>query len=302
MIPGRLILAMACALLFSGCMSGFCRKPGSPKAPLLGGVWAETKCKVKNVASAAKSKCGFRNKLPRQACEPKPYFSIGYSYKKDIKVVKKNAKMCAHKSMRSLGGRFSRDFKDGFETAYTDISLGASGATPPIPPEKYWKAHFRTLRGHARAQQWFEGYRAGAQHAEATGFTRFNEIPSSRESVALGRGYSGGLQPAGYVEPQNFSPEMFGAPGAPGSAMPIPTRAQPMFGPPAQPMFGPAAQPMFGEPGAPGGAMPIPAGAQPMFGPPAQPMFGPPSATGTAPFGNGVQIPQFSPQTGPTIW
>ncbi len=265
MISRRLCLAIACLFFLSGCLMPCGRKPNSPKVSIFGSVWAETKCKAKNVASAAKSKCGFSSKLPRQACEPKRYFSFGYSFKKDTKVVRKNAKLCAHKSMRNLGGRFSKDYKDGFETAYVDIALGASGATPAIPPEKYWKAYFRTNRGRARAQQWFEGYRSGSQHAEATGFTRFNDIASSGEVVATRPGQSHQVMPAGFVAPQQVPPGM---------------------------LMGPSV---------PNGMGPMPAGT-PMFGPPTAIPYGMQNGMQQSPIGPGVQIPQFAPPRGPRVW
>lgn len=73
----------------------------------------------------------------------------------------------------------SRDFSTGFVQAYVDVAEGGSGNTPAVPPERYWKRCNRTASGHGRAEEWFAGYRAGAQLAEAECNREFNQVPLS---------------------------------------------------------------------------------------------------------------------------
>lgn len=91
------------------------------------------------------------------------------------------------------------DFRRGFEQAYIDVSQGASGAVPALPPPSYWKAKSRTPAGHQRAQEWFAGYAAGASRAVAY-YGGYNQVASSGapgyEAGLPGLGMYGGSFPA----------------------------------------------------------------------------------------------------------
>lgn len=76
-------------------------------------------------------------------------------------------------------GNPSFDFREGWRQAYIDLAFGADGATPAIPPEKYWKANNRTCPGHERVKDWFAGYEAGVCNARAQGRTDYITIQSS---------------------------------------------------------------------------------------------------------------------------
>jgi hypothetical protein len=71
------------------------------------------------------------------------------------------------------------DFRQGFIQAYVDIALGASGALPPVPPERYWKACQRDPQGYCEANDWFTGYSAGAQRALNSNWHAHNQVPAS---------------------------------------------------------------------------------------------------------------------------
>ena len=104
---------------------------------------------------------------------------------------------CGHKALRNLkritDERYSWHFKSGFRRAYKDIAQGYSGASPAVPPEKYWAAHYRTPKGHEKANQWFEGYQVGAEQAHQSGFVDLNRIGTSA--------YAGGYQSESVAEP-----------------------------------------------------------------------------------------------------
>ena len=73
------------------------------------------------------------------------------------------------------------DFRSGFVQAYVDVALGGSGATPPIPPERYWKSCDRDPEGHCEAADWFAGYAAGGRQALASKWHAYNTVPASGE-------------------------------------------------------------------------------------------------------------------------
>ena len=52
-----------------------------------------------------------------------------------------------------------------FQQAYIDVAMGESGEVPPAAPMEYWKAKLRNCEGHSRADDWFQGYAAGASFA-----------------------------------------------------------------------------------------------------------------------------------------
>lgn len=61
--------------------------------------------------------------------------------------------------------RVSCDYQRGFQQAYIDVAMGESGEVPPAAPMEYWKAKLRNCEGHSRADDWFQGYAAGASFA-----------------------------------------------------------------------------------------------------------------------------------------
>lgn len=60
----------------------------------------------------------------------------------------------------------SSHYKDGYRQAFIDIANGGSGDCPPVPPPRYWNTFYRSECGEKFAEQWFNGYRAGAAAAD----------------------------------------------------------------------------------------------------------------------------------------
>lgn len=60
----------------------------------------------------------------------------------------------------------SSHYKDGYRQAFIDIANGGSGDCPPVPPPRYWNTFYRSACGEKFAEQWFNGYRAGAAAAD----------------------------------------------------------------------------------------------------------------------------------------
>ncbi len=117
----------------------------------------------------------------KDKCSPHPYHSFdGYQAHLDKLVVKHAAKKCAKESLKEIScnckDKPSKAFRKGYQEAYVDIALGESGQVPPVPPEEYWAAHYRTPAGYLEIQEWFTGYKLGAEHALAGGRYEYDEI------------------------------------------------------------------------------------------------------------------------------
>lgn len=107
------------------------------------------------------------------------------------------ARRCALKAL-GICSDVSPDYRRGFVQAYVDIAQGATGATPPIPPERYWSACLRSGCGRMRADEWFAGYSDGA--ARALTCYRGGTVPSSGVPYVTGPPHQHGMQ-------QGFAPE-----------------------------------------------------------------------------------------------
>ena len=138
------------------------------------------------------------------------------------------------------------DFRDGFIQAYEDIADGQSGATPPVPPSKYWTAYYRSAEGKQHAQQWFNGYRVGASSALGKKPMYYGPIADSGvayrpepvpRSAATANYYGGGApmvpQSDVYYPPVNGQSPMMGV--QPGVPVPAP-QSVPYPNPMSQPL------------------------------------------------------------------
>jgi len=118
---------------------------------------------------------------------PRAYWSHGrYIHWYDSWVTQRSAEQCAEKTLKNdpeVCENPSTDFCCGYEQAFIDLANGGNGVTPPVPPQKYWKANNRSARGYQKAEQWFEGYRAGVCAAQAMGRQEYLFIPASAEAA-----------------------------------------------------------------------------------------------------------------------
>jgi hypothetical protein len=120
-----------------------------------------------------------------------------------------NARSCA---ARFLSGRDSRDYRLGFTQAFVDVALGRTGASPPVPPERYWSVCFRSACGHDRVAEWYAGYRAGAELALAECGATCRTIPSSGAGGHFGQPLQDGGPAAAWGAPQYWDPSSGGCP------------------------------------------------------------------------------------------
>jgi hypothetical protein len=97
------------------------------------------------------------------------------------------------------------DYAIGFRDGFVDyVYAGGTGEPPPIPPRHFWNVALRAPDGKQRTDQWFAGYRHGAQVARDGGYRELGTIDSSVLGIAAD-------SLAGYVHdvgaPAHSSPE-----------------------------------------------------------------------------------------------
>ena len=141
---------------------------------------------------------------------PKPYRSLeGYQTDLDKYFVRRAAKKCAKESLSTMAANCndkpSKSFRKGYQQAYMDIALGESGTVPPVPPEEYWAAHYRTPEGYMEVQEWFTGYKLGSEHARADGRYDYNQIATPHSLAGWEQPDSTDWE-ENVVYPQNVSP------------------------------------------------------------------------------------------------
>jgi hypothetical protein len=75
---------------------------------------------------------------------------------------------------------YSKDFECGFKEGFSDyLYSGGTGAPPPVPPRCYWNYKYETPEGHKAAQNWFAGFRAGAESARESGYRKLVLVATS---------------------------------------------------------------------------------------------------------------------------
>ena len=78
------------------------------------------------------------------------------------------------------GGGYSSDYASGFIQGFVDqVYAGGNVQAPPMPPRKYWRVGYRNQRGRQAVQEWYGGFRHGAQVAKEGGYRQQAVIPSS---------------------------------------------------------------------------------------------------------------------------
>jgi hypothetical protein len=100
------------------------------------------------------------------------------------------------------------DYVMGFRDGFVDfVWAGGTGEPPPVPPRPFWNVMLRSPDGKARANQWFDGYRHGADVARDRGYRDLGTVHSSLVGFANRR------------DPLTYPPLMNGIP-APDAAQP----------------------------------------------------------------------------------
>jgi hypothetical protein len=74
----------------------------------------------------------------------------------------------------------SSDYVSGFMHGFTcQVRAGGTTDPPPVPPRRYWRVGYRNDRGDQAIQDWYAGYRHGAQTARDNGYRDRATVPSS---------------------------------------------------------------------------------------------------------------------------
>ena len=153
---------------------------------------------------------------------------------------------------RCYGDQVGHDFRQGFQQAFMDIANGGSGAVPAVPPPRYWSAPYRTLWGHEKADEWFDGYDAGG---DAAGQGILNDSRSVASSAEFEDDFDDyGAAPSN-VMPHQVAPQTPGSTVVPNQApfpTPVPanpTPATPQVTTPPAPTTPPVTPPNLGHSG-----------------------------------------------------
>lgn len=78
----------------------------------------------------------------------------------------------------------TRDFEAGFVEGFADyLYRGGSGEPPAIPPRGYWNLRFLNQFGKRLANEWYSGFRAGAQDCKARGLRDYWVIPTTLYAI-----------------------------------------------------------------------------------------------------------------------
>jgi hypothetical protein len=123
---------------------------------------------------------GIRNVLTVNICEPE-----AYCVPEDRKATFERNRALAEQVWAYVvssdsGACYSIDYAEGFLEGYTDyLTLGGTGAAPPIPPRRYWNVDYRNPGGEGVIQEWFAGFEHGAAEAKASGYRQLAVVPSS---------------------------------------------------------------------------------------------------------------------------
>jgi hypothetical protein len=135
---------------------------------------------------------------------------------------------------------FSEDYAAGFMEGYSDyLYAGGNGEPPPLPPRRYWRPRYETDEGRVAIQDWFAGYRHGADDARQSGYRNVVRVPASSPPLSE----TPGLNPIISGPPKDFTgfsfPPTLGeqpvegppVPVAPEPALPLPRKVPAVPGP-----------------------------------------------------------------------
>jgi hypothetical protein len=75
---------------------------------------------------------------------------------------------------------YSDDYARGFKSGYADyLDRGGSGEPPVVAPPRYRHLRYQTPQGYLAVEEWFAGYRHGAESARQSGLRQWVTGPTS---------------------------------------------------------------------------------------------------------------------------
>ena len=118
-----------------------------------------------------------------------------FDYVHNDKLAQREARLVAEQAWAEVVDSVpnpSPDYEYGFVEGFADyLYRGGAGEAPLIPPRGYWNLRFLNPRGKATMNDFFEGFRHGAQTCKNSGLRNNWVVPTS---LLLGEGHdaSGG--------------------------------------------------------------------------------------------------------------
>jgi hypothetical protein len=86
---------------------------------------------------------------------------------------------------RSPETAYSPDYERGFEDGFTHyLYRGGTGEPPPLPPRRYRWLRYQTPQGYRAIEDWYAGFRQGADVARQSGYRRWVTGPSALTASA----------------------------------------------------------------------------------------------------------------------
>ncbi len=80
---------------------------------------------------------------------------------------------------------FSADYAQGFRDGFAHyLYWGGNGEPPALPPHRYRKLRYQTPQGYKAIEDWFAGFRHGAEVARQNGYRQWITGPSSLRAHA----------------------------------------------------------------------------------------------------------------------
>jgi hypothetical protein len=175
------------------------------------------------------------------------------------------AKLAWDEMVAQYGCQFSDDYRDGFIDGFVDYLTyggcqgmnGESPVVPAVPPPHYRRAKNMSPEGLRAGEEWFMGFRHGANTAMASGLRQLVVVPVFERPVFVGES----------MPPSASQPVAAPGVAAPAQTLPPPTQMNPADGEPLPP---PRPVPAADATPPPAGPVPPPV-APPVPPPPAPP-------------------------------
>ena len=118
--------------------------------------------------------------LAKRTVHVEPHF---YEYIKSDRLAQREARLLAEQAWGEIAASVpnaSRDFENGYVEGFADyLYRGGTGAPPVIPPRGYWHLRFLNHFGKATINEWYEGFRQGAENCKARGLREMWLVPTS---------------------------------------------------------------------------------------------------------------------------
>lgn len=119
-------------------------------------------------------------RLAKRTVQIEPRF---YEYIKSDRVAQREARLLAEQAWGEIAHAVpnaSPDYENGFTEGFADyLYRGGSGEPPLVPPRGYWSLRFLNPQGKMVVEEWFAGFRHGAENCKTRGIRDMWVVPTS---------------------------------------------------------------------------------------------------------------------------